>query len=208
MVFQRIDPARWARQEYFTHYFSTVPCTYSMTVKLDATRLRARGHKLFPAMLHCLTTVVNRHEEFRTCFNEEGQLGIFAQMLPCYTVFHPDSETFSNLWTEYTPDLGDFCAAYARDMAEYGARQGLVGKPDVPPNHFPVSTLPWTSFEGFHLHLQKGYDYLLPIFTLGKCYTEHGRFFLPLAVQVHHGVCDGFHVCRFLNELQALMDAE
>lgn len=28
---------------------------------------------------------------------------------------------------------------------------------------------------------------------------------LPLAVQVHHGVCDGFHVCRFVNELQELL---
>lgn len=30
-------------------------------------------------------------------------------------------------------------------------------------------------------------------------------FRLPLAVQVHHGVCDGFHVCRFVNELQELL---
>ena len=28
---------------------------------------------------------------------------------------------------------------------------------------------------------------------------------LPLADQVHHGVCDGFHVCRFVNELQELL---
>lgn len=28
---------------------------------------------------------------------------------------------------------------------------------------------------------------------------------LPLAVQVHHGVCDGFHVCRFVNEMQELL---
>ena len=182
MAFQKIDPTQWARNEYFTHYFSDVPCTYSMTVKLDVTQIRERGHKLYPAMLYYLTTIVNRHDEFRTARNEAGELGIFQDMLPCYTVFHQDTETFSNLWTEYTPNLEDFCAAYAQDMARYGTQQGLIGKPDVPPNHFPVSTLPWATFEGFHLHL-------------------------PLAVQVHHAVCDGFHVCRFLNELQALIDA-
>lgn len=33
-----------------------------------------------------------------------------------------------------------------------------------------------------------------------------GRVLLPLAVQVHHGVCDGFHTCRLVNELQQLLD--
>ena len=66
--------------------------------------------------------------------------------------------------------------------------------------------VPWISFEGFNLNLQKGYDYLLPIFTMGKCYEENQRYRLPLAVQVHHGVCDGFHLSRFVNELQELVD--
>ena len=29
---------------------------------------------------------------------------------------------------------------------------------------------------------------------------------MPLAAQVHHGVCDGFHLCRFLRELQERID--
>lgn len=29
---------------------------------------------------------------------------------------------------------------------------------------------------------------------------------LPLAVQVHHSVCDGFHVARLINELQEISD--
>lgn len=34
--------------------------------------------------------------------------------------------------------------------------------------------------------------------------TPHPK--LPLAVQVHHAVCDGFHVSRLLNELQEWLD--
>ncbi len=36
---------------------------------------------------------------------------------------------------------------------------------------------------------------------------EDGRIVLPLAVQVHHAVCDGFHICRFVNELQELINS-
>ena len=62
--------------------------------------------------------------------------------------------------------------------------------------------IPWASFDGFNLNLQNGYRYLPPIFTMGKFYEEGGKILLPLAVQVHHAVCDGFHLCRFVNELQ------
>ena len=42
---------------------------------------------------------------------------------------------------------------------------------------------PWASFEGFHLHLPRGNDYLLPIFTMGKLFAREGKTWLPLALQ-------------------------
>lgn len=206
MTFTPIDQAHWARKEYFDHYFSHVPCTYSAVFKLDITRLRRQGRKLYPTMLYHITTEVNRWKEFRTALDSTGRLGFYDQMHPCYTIFHKESETFSNLWTEYSPDYETFCEAYRRDMDKYGKNSGLVIKPGTPENTFPVSMLPWASFEGFNLNLQKGYDFLLPIFTMGRYYEEGGRTLLPLAVQVHHAVCDGFHLCRFVNGLQARLD--
>lgn len=207
MTFEKVDRSAWARREYFEHYVFAVPCTYSMTVTLDVTQIKVQRRKLYPTMLFYLTTVVNRHAEFRTAFNEAHELGVYSEMLPCYTVFHPGSETFSDLWTAYVPDIDEFCAAYERDIAQYGGQEGLVGKPNVPPNTFSVSMVPWAVFQGFHLNLQKGYDYLLPIFTMGKYYQKDGRYLMPLSIQVHHGVCDGFHISRFVNELQELISA-
>ncbi len=206
-MFQLIDLETWARREYFQHYFHEVPCFYSMTVKLDITRLRQSGERLYPALLYLLSTLVNRHEEFRMALDGQGRLGVYDQMHPSYTVFHPDSETFSNLWTEYRPAYPEFRAAFEADMAAYGQRPGFLGKPNPPSNAFPVSMLPWTAFEGFNLNLPRGEGYLQPIFTLGKYTPSNGRLFLPLAAQVHHAVCDGYHVCRLVNELQELLSA-
>ncbi|HIU34074.1 MAG TPA: type A chloramphenicol O-acetyltransferase [Candidatus Pullichristensenella excrementigallinarum] len=205
MPFQRIQKENWSRREYFDHYFSAAPCTYSMAVKLDITQNRKKRQKIYPTMLYSLTTIVNRHPEFRTALNDKGELGIYSEMIPCYTVFHKDTQTFSNLWTEYVPDYGEFCALYEKDLEEYGNREGMIGKPDIPENTFPVSAIPWVSFEGFHLNLQRGYHYLTPIFTIGKCYEEAGKNMLPLAIQVHHAVCDGYHVAGFVNELQEFL---
>lgn len=206
MTFEKIDRDTWVRKEYFEHYFSNIPCTYSMTVRLDITQIVKQQVKLYPAMLYYLTTVVNRHSEFRIAFNENNELGIYSEMIPCYTVFHKDTEAFSNIWTNYTPNFEEFCNAYENDILQYVNEKGMTAKPNVPSNYFNVSMIPWATFEGFNLNLQKGYDYLKPIFTIGKYYQETGRTLIPLATQVHHAVCDGFHVCRLIDELQELIN--
>lgn len=40
MVFEKIDRSSWKRNEYFENYFTNIPCTYSMTVKLDITQIK------------------------------------------------------------------------------------------------------------------------------------------------------------------------
>lgn len=47
-------------------------------------------------------------------------------------------------------------------------------------------------------------NFFSPMFTLGKYNQKEEKVVLPLAVQVHHSVCDGFHLARLYNELQAL----
>lgn len=43
MQFTKIDINNWTRKEYFDHYFDNTPCTYSMTVKLDISKLKKDG---------------------------------------------------------------------------------------------------------------------------------------------------------------------
>mgnify|MGYP000016542160 FL=1 len=129
--------------------------------------------------MHSVSTVVNQHEEFRTAIDEKGEVGIFSEMMPCYTVFHKDTETFSNIWTEYSSDYDEFLDRYERDMESYGEQEGMMAKPNPPANTFPVSMIPWLSFEGFNLNLQRGYSYLLPIFTFGKYYEEKRKVLYP-----------------------------
>lgn len=206
MNFKKIDRKNWIRKEYFEYYLANIPCTYSMTFKLDITRIKEKKLKLYPTMLYYITTIVNKHSEFRIAFNDNGELGVYSEMVPSYTIFNKDTEEFSNIWTEYKPIFDEFCETYEKDILKYGSKKGLIAKPDIPPNIFTVSMIPWATFESFNLNLSKGYAYLTPIFTIGKYFEENKKIILPLAIQVHHAVCDGFHVCRFINELQELIN--
>ncbi len=201
MEFTVIDRDTWEREAYFAHYLSAVPCTYSMTTKLDITPIREKGYQLYPTMLYVLTKTVNQYEEFRMAFLPDGRLVRYHRMSPCYTVFHKETETFSNIWTAFSDEYAAFCRSYAEDIRRYGAVQAFDAKPDMPPNCFTVSMIPWVGFESFHLQTAD-FRYLIPIFTMGRFENVQGRYMLPLAIQVHHAVCDGFHVARFVNTLK------
>lgn len=177
-----------------------------MTVNLDITKLmefrRTHQYKLYPVLLYVLSQAVNTYEEFRTAFDSEGQLGFWSEMHPSYTIFHKESETLSSMWTSWSNNLEEFINNFNTDMQTFSNREGIMAKPHAPANVFPVSILPWTSFTGFNLNIQSDGKYLLPIFTFSKCFSQDNKLLIPLALQVHHAVCDGFHASRFVNTLQ------
>lgn len=200
MGFNFIDIKNWNRREHYHHYIDNVPCSYSFTVDLEIEKLRKE--RLYPAMLWLLCATVNEFKEFRCALSDNGELGYFETMNPTYTIFNAGSKTFSSIWTEFNPDYNEFLAAYSKDVETYKESEGMMPKPDCPENVFNVSMIPWLQFSAFNLNIWKGGTYLLPIFTMGKKYIENGVLKLPLAVQVHHAVCDGYHAGCFVDSIQ------
>lgn len=210
MNFEIIDLEKYERKEYFLHYLNNVPCFYSMTTNIDITNLKKyikkNGYKLYPTVIYSITRIANNHKEFRMSLDNNNNLGYFTKINPSYTIFHKDNNTFSNIWTEYNSNFIEFYKNYEKDMKEFGDKRGFITKKCENNNLINISAIPWTSFTGFNLNLSKGDKYLLPIFTTGKYFEENNKILLPLAVQVHHSVCDGFHTSRFINEFQELLN--
>ena len=140
MDYQVIDPADWPRAEYFDHYLNAVPCSYSMTVQLELTAIRRAGLKLYPTMLYLLTKTVNRFGQFRMAFRPDGQLVRYHSMHPSYTVFHPETETFSSLWTAYTDDYGRSAAGMPTICINIAMGRGCSPSPEC---RRTASTSPW-----------------------------------------------------------------
>lgn len=199
MAFALIDLETWNRREFYEHFIHEVRCSYSTTVNVDITNLK--GCRLYPAMLWLLTQTVNQMPEFRTALTDEG-LGIYDRMHPAYTVFNQRSKTFSAIWTEASSNYSDFLNAYEADTAAFSFSTKFAPKPDRPPNTFDVSMVPWFTFTAFNLNVFGEGKYFLPIFTIGKFFDIGEKRMLPLAIQVHHAVCDGYHVGTFLELLQ------
>ncbi|MGE7881447.1 type A chloramphenicol O-acetyltransferase [Bacillus sp. NPDC094077] len=207
MKFHAIDRENWNREQYFEHYLK-LKCTFSMTMNVDITmvleEIRQKGIKFYPTFIYLISRVINKHKEFRICFNEDGVLGYWEEMIPSYTIFHKDDKSFSSIWTDYARDFRIFYKNYEEDMRYYSNIHGLFTKENIPPNVFPISSIPWASFTGFNLNINDDGDFLLPIITFGKYFNDGNKVMLPVSLQVHHAVCDGYHASQFIEGIQEL----
>jgi chloramphenicol O-acetyltransferase type A len=203
MAFHLIDIASWPRKEFYEHFINEVVCSYSLTVNLDITALK--GERLYPAMIWLLTKTVNEMPEFRTSLTEEG-LGIYDSMHPMYTVFNKENKNFSGIWSYFSEEYAEFLRSYDADAREYSKSTRYAPKEGTPPNSFNISMAPWTTFTSFNINVYDEGKFLLPIFTMGKHFEQDGKRLLPLAIQAHHAVCDGYHIGLFVEKLQKHID--
>ena len=204
MAFKLIDLENWERREFYEHFINRVVCTYSAVVNIDITNLK--GQKLYPAMIWLLTKTVNDMPEFRTVLTPDGP-GIYDDMHPMYTVFNKEKKNFSGIWSYFSEDYDEFLKSYEKDSGKYSTSTRFAPKEGTPANAFNISMVPWVEFTNFNINVFDDGKFLLPIFTMGKYVEREGKRLLPLAIQAHHAVCDGYHVGLFVETLQRNIDS-
>jgi chloramphenicol O-acetyltransferase type A len=154
-----------------------------------------------------VSTVVNRHDEFRLTLTAAGEPAVWTEVHPAFSIFNQNAETFSSLWIPFVEDFSVFQHSMTTTIEQHRDARELFPQRDVPENTFDISAVPWVSFTGLMLDIENGYRHLAPIITLGRR-VQHadGRSTLPIAVQIHHAAADGFHVARLVNQVQDLFD--
>lgn len=203
----KIVPPDWKRKSYFDYYYKKLKSKYNVNYHIDITELfreiKHNNLKFYPTYLYVITRIVNRNEEFRMSFDENGNLGIWSYIIPSYTIFHKDDKTFSDLWSEYTPVFKDFYRQVINDMNTYGDIKKIKARDYCPANFCPISSLPWLSFHSISQDTYSDSTLLFPIIRFGKIYQDNHKTLLPFSIFVNHAVADGYHTSKLINEIEA-----
>ncbi|MDO5573703.1 MAG: CatA-like O-acetyltransferase [bacterium] len=211
MNFTPIDLQSWPRGQMFYYFSKMQPTGYSMTVRVDVTKLRKKvqdaGLKFFPVYLWLVTRNLNRQTEFKVA-EKDGVLGYYDVLTPLYASFHEDDHTFSLMWTPYRENFSEFYEAYLKNQQEFGDTHGVLCQPQTlpPANAYTVSCIPWVQFEHFAIHSYENHAYYFPSVEAGKFIEQDNRIYMPLSITCHHATTDGYHVNRFLEDLQEDMN--
>lgn len=210
MKFQPIDMKQWDRADLFQYFLKDMRCVMSLTVDVDITRfldyVKSRSLRFYPAMMWIVCRAVNSRPEFRLGYGPKGEAGIWDYVSPYYAHFYPEDEKFAKLVTEYSPDFHQFYSRFLADRKAYERHRGFSLQ-ELPPNVFDVSCLPWISYRSFDMHIFDSGTYLSPVVTWGKFFRQHQRARMPLSMNIHHAAADGFHLCRFFEDVQRLLDS-
>lgn len=208
MSYTKIDLNEWSRGKLFKSYIENMRIVMSLTVEIDVTNLiefsKRNNLKFYPSMIWIVSKVVNTHDEFKYSWNDTGDLIKWNFISPSYTEFHKEDENFTKLVTEFSDDIFEFSERFMVDKEKHEADRAFVE--NQPLNFFDVSCLPWVKYSHFDVHVFDEGKFLAPVITWGKYEMSHGRYMMPLTMNIHHAVADGFHLCRFFNEVQELIN--
>ncbi|GAB2967372.1 chloramphenicol acetyltransferase [Hymenobacter coalescens] len=206
-----LDLPSWNRREHFAFFAAFEEPFFGIVADVDAARAYGRAKELgvsfFQVYLHAVLRAVNAVEAFRYRI-EEGQVYCYDAVHASATLMRPDN-TFGFSFVPYTADLLAFGQGLTAEMEAVRASSGLrlsetTARPDV--IHF--SAVPWFSFSGLTHARTFAHPDSVPKISVGRCRRQGQQLLMPVAINAHHGLADGYHVGLLLEALQRALDDE
>jgi chloramphenicol O-acetyltransferase type A len=200
-----LDLSNWNRREHFEFFSRFEEPFFGLVVTVDCTLALAEAKRLgIPFFLYYLyqaLQAVNQVDALRYRVENE-QVYSFDRIHASATIGRPD-HTFGFSFIELHNDLEKFVREAQVEINAVQASEGLRLSPStarLDVIHF--SALPWIRFTGLTHARSFSHPDSIPKISVGRTYTEGSAILMPVSVNVHHGLADGYHVGLFLDEFQ------
>lgn len=114
----------------------------------------------------------------------------------------PD-ESFSFCYFEDGKDIRTFDSEGKRKIEELKHQQEFNPRDDnAAIIHY--STIPWVSFTSIKHPKRFGINDSVPKIVFGKKFEQQGNTYMPVAVEAHHALLDGYHMGLYFDKLNKL----
>ncbi len=204
-----INQQKWNRKEHFEFFSKYDEPFFGLVAEVDCTQAyqtsKENNASFFGHYLHKSLLAANQVKAFRYRIHEEG-VAEYETIHASPTIGRDDG-TYGLAFIPFALDFQTFCDHLSLQNRGIRNSKGLAMNKDTSRQdviHF--SSIPWIRFTGLsHPRDYKSGD-SVPKITFGKTYHHGEIMMLPVAVHVHHGLADGLHVARFLENLQELLN--
>lgn len=207
-MYTELDIDKWSRRSTFEFFKEYEDPFFNFTANLDVTSLyrftKSRGLSFALAALYYSLVTANEIDEFRTRMLD-GRLVVFDRIHATQTILN-DDETFSFAYFEMQDDVLEFDRNGKLALEKYRELKTF----DVESDRCDLiyySVIPWVSFTSFKHASRLDNDQTIPRIVFGRRADADGRSLMPLSVEANHKIMDGFHVGKFFNRFQELIDS-
>lgn len=198
-----IDLQTWPRRDHFRLYSTWDHPHFSMCANVDLTEfhpfVKQMGFSITVVIAYLITRTANSIPEFRYRIRPEAVVE-HEVVHPSTTILTRD-DLFTFCWFDYHESFRLFSVNAVERVASaklHPTLENIPGRDDF----LYMTAIPWVSFTSFihPMHLQPPDS--VPRFAWGKFFQENDRLLMPLGVQAHHALMDGFHMGKFFTIIQ------
>jgi len=202
-----IDLSIWKRREHFEVFKNFDEPLFGITVKVEcsATYKKAKelGYSFSNYYLYLSLKVANEIEEFRYRI-EDDKVYCYDSVGAGPTIFRED-ETYGCGYMDYYDDIKQYMCLAELEVARVKAESGLKFQPSGE-NIIHYSTLPWADFTAINHARRLDIGRSIPKITFGKITRNDEEMWMPVDVHANHALMDGFHVGKFIERFQELLN--
>ena len=204
-----IDLENWNRKEHFEFFSKMASPYFGFTTEVDCTKAydsaKLNDHSFFASYLHKSMCAVNTVEELRLRILG-NQVVLYDQIHAGTTIGRSDG-TFGFAFIHFSKDFANFNAELQKEIAEVQDSTGIrMNNGELGKDLIRHSTIPWNSFSALLHPTPLDKTESVPKITFGKFSIKNDKKFLPVSVEAHHGLADGIHIAKYLEEFQKLLD--
>ena len=205
----KVDIQNWERVDHFKFFSQFEEPFFGVCVDIDCTtaylKSKSLNHSFFLYYLYKALKAANNIEPFRYRIIE-GEVFLFDVVHASPTINRPNG-TFGFSYMDYNDNYESFLKEAEQEIERVQNAKGLV--PAVSgENVIHFSSIPWIKFTSLSHARSFSFKDSCPKISFGKMTEENGRRKLPVSIHVHHALMDGYHVGKFIDLFQVLMNEE
>jgi chloramphenicol O-acetyltransferase type A len=199
-----IDIENWDRKEQFLFFRDYDNPFFGLTTNLDVTKLlaytQANNYSFFAAYLFASQQQIHSIPEFRYRI-EDDQVIEYAVVSAGSTVLK-ENDVFTFCYFDHLPSFQDFNAHVTAQIE--ACRKPIVKLIDHDDDQAQIhySVIPWVHFTGLSHPRNYKTDDSIPKIVFGKYEKQAGKIMMPVSVEAHHALLDGFHMGLYFKRFQ------
>ncbi len=197
----------WARKDHFNFFKDFSDPFFGICTEIDCTKARKKAIELkvsfFLYYLHKSLKAANEVEEFR--YRIEGEKVIVYDVINASPTIKRNDNTFGFSYIDYIGNFEEFVNSAKTSIKKTQLEKGL--KPAVKnENVIHYSEVPWIKFTAVKYPQNSPKDDSIPKITFGKNFIRNNKMLMPISIHVNHALMDGFHVSKYLELFQKLLN--
>ena len=204
---RKIDISTWERRDHYNFLRTFDMPHFNMCANVDVTALypAIKQHEatFTVAMIYLIARTSNDITEFR--YRMKGDDVVEMDVIHPSCTILLDNNLFTFCIMDYNEDFAVFAPEAAKRIA-YVKEHPTLGEERPVEELIFMTSIPWVSFTSFMHPMHLSPVDSIPRFAWGKFFEEGDRLKMPLSVQGHHALLDGFHIGQFYAAMQDYLD--